>query len=377
MLYFLLNIVFFLFLIATLVQFGYWILVFSKLIFYKKNQKNIVPNETKSEIPVSVVICAHNEEKKLQLNLYRILTQCYHSFEVIVVDDHSVDNSLSILYELQKKFSYLRIIKNTYIKNNVGKKEALALGISAAKHDILLLTDADCIPDSEFWIRDMMAALDTEKKMVLGFSPYQKIDGQSVNIWIRFEAIYTALQYMSFAICKIPYMGVGRNLLYNKDLYIKNNGFEAHRNIVSGDDDLFVNAAANAQNVAISLAPNTFVTSAPKETWGAYIRQKRRHFTTGKHYKLSHQLLLAALAASHCGHYGGAFILLLSGSHIELIVLIYLARLMLVTIGYNFVFQRFQDPSLRFWTPILDLGVALYYAILSPAIWIGNNRTWN
>lgn len=362
-----------LYILATVCQLFFFFIMFSKLIFYKKKEQKVTSNH---EPNVSVIVCAHNEEKNLATKLHRILDQSYRYFEVIVVDDHSTDNSMAVLLEYQKKYTYLRIVNNSYIKNTLGKKQALTLGIESAAHEILLLTDADCMPKSKFWIRDMVAELDHEKSMVLGFSPYTDAEQTLLNRWTRFEAVYTALQYFSFALWRFPYMGVGRNLLYHKDLYKQSNGFTSHLHLASGDDDLFVNAIANGRNVAIAVQATTFVETDAKTTWSAYFRQKRRHFTTGKHYKLGHQLLLGALATSHCGHYGGAFFLLLSGTHIETVILIYLVRMAIVFGIYASLLTRFEDRKLLPWIPVLDAGVAIYYSIFSPAIWIGNNRTW-
>ena len=358
---------YYIYVLATFFQLCFFVLVFPKLIFYTQKQDDVA---TKDQPAVSIIICAHNEEKNLVANLRRILAQTYHSFEVVVVNDHSTDNSVAVLLEYQKEYDYLRIINNSYIKNTQGKKEALALGISAATHDVVLLTDADCAPRTRFWVRDMMATLDHNKGIVLGYSPYMEAEKTWLNRWTRFEAVYTAMQYMSFALWRFPYMGVGRNLLYRKHLYIQNEGFSAHAHIASGDDDLFVNAIANGENVAIAISPSTFVDTDAKTDWRAYFRQKRRHFTTGKHYKLGHQLLLGALAASHCGHYGALFFLLLSGTCTGNVILIYLARMSVVVGVYAFVLRRLDDRKLLPWIPVLDIGVVIYYSIFAPAIWI-------
>jgi hypothetical protein len=66
-----------------------------------------------------------------------------------------------------------------------------------------------------------------------------------LNRFIRFETVYSAVQYLSFALNGSPYMGVGRNLIYHKSLFAEANGFKSHEKIASGDDDLFINQVAN------------------------------------------------------------------------------------------------------------------------------------
>jgi hypothetical protein len=87
-------------------------------------------------------------------------------------------------------------------------------------------------------------------------------------------------------------MGVGRNLAYHKDLFFKIGGFKSHYSLASGDDDLFVNQVANARNTIAIATPESQTISLPKETWGAWFTQKRRHFSTSGMYKASHKLML-------------------------------------------------------------------------------------
>src|SRR5699024_7249847 len=96
----------------------------------------------------------------------------------------------------------------------------------------------------------------------------------------------------------IPYMGVGRNLAYKKELFFRHKGFLTHINIPSGDDDLFINAAANRKNTRVVVDKEAITYSKPKQSWGAWYRQKTRHVSTGRHYKFKHRLLLGAFSLS-------------------------------------------------------------------------------
>src|SRR5665213_136217 len=97
-----------------------------------------------------------------------------------------------------------------------------------------------------------------------------------------------------YTICKtgLPYMGVGRNLAYRKDLFFKNKGFATHIHILSGDDDLFINEVANNKNTTIEIKPIAFTVSEPKTTFKTWFRQKKRHLTTGKFYKFKNKFML-------------------------------------------------------------------------------------
>ena len=153
----------------------------------------------------------------------------------------------------------------------IGKKNALSRGIYHAKNDILLLTDADCYAKSNQWAKAMVSTLDENISVGLGYGPYETQQGL-LNAFIRYETVYTAIQYFSFALWGIPYMGVGRNMIYKKELFFQAGGFDKHSHIASGDDDLFVNAIANKKNTSIVIHKNSQMNSAPKKTWKAYFK---------------------------------------------------------------------------------------------------------
>lgn len=365
------QIILYLTILATLIQIFYWLYFFARLAFFKNTAK-----ENLNEPPVSVIICAKNEAENLKHFLPRILNQNYRSFEVIVVNDNSTDDSVKILTYLQKTFSHLRIID--FINNKktqVGKKFALAEGIKNAKFETLLLTDADCYPASEDWLRIMQNAINEKVEIGLGYGPYEERKGL-LNKFIRFETIYTATQYFSFALAGMPYMGVGRNLIYKKKLFKQANGFKNHEDVASGDDDLFINAVAKHNNVGILIQPSTFVYSSPKTTLKAFFRQKSRHLSTGRRYQKKHQLLLGLLSLSHFMHYLGIIAVAIKIS-IIFAILLYLVRIFIICSLYNRILKKLQDTPLLFWVPFLDAMYILYYVIFAPILFFGKTKRWN
>jgi hypothetical protein len=172
-------------------------------------------------------------------------------------------------------------------------------------------------------------------------------------------------------------MGVGRNLIYKKSLYEKAGGFEKHKTLLSGDDDLFVNAAATPENVAIVIEPESFVYSEPKKSWKAFYRQKARHLTTGKHYKNKNIFLLGLYSLSHFLHYTGGFVLLICDfSTIFAVGLFYLMRISVLLLLSRAVLFKLQDTSLLKWIPALDAFLVLYYVVFSPTLLKGNTNRW-
>ncbi len=146
------DLLFYAFSAAALIQLFYYTWFFSRLAFFKKKER-----PTQRQQPVSVIICARDEDENLARNLPGVLVQQYPSSkEVVVINDNSVDDSKFILQELKRTFKNLQIVELTQeAKLIAGKKYPLSIGIREANHEILLLTDADCVPSSEHWIQKM------------------------------------------------------------------------------------------------------------------------------------------------------------------------------------------------------------------------------
>lgn len=272
--------------ISLLVLFFYYFNFFSRLSFY--NKESIPFN-----CPVSIVICAKNELENLQNNLPLFLQQNYFNFEVIVVNDQSTDHSIFFLEELAAKNKNLVVVNiDDFVTHGPGKKFALTLGIKTAKYEHLLLTDADCSPDSENWVKAMTSGFNNGADIILGYGAYKRQKGL-LNKMIRFDSFNVAQHYLSFALAGHTYMGVGRNLAYKKSLFFENKGFASHMHIPSGDDDLFIQEISKKCNVLIDITQDAHTTSVSMESWRDWVYQKRRHLSTSPFYSMKFKFLLA------------------------------------------------------------------------------------
>jgi glycosyltransferase involved in cell wall biosynthesis len=265
---------------------------------------------TGPSLPVSVVVAARNELANLQRLLPILLAQDYPEFEVVVVNDRSWDETWPYLYQLAQAQPRVRAVHVSEAPDDFsGKKYALTLGIKAARHPVVLLTDADCTPQSPRWIAQMAAQVVPGRDIVLGFSPYEKHRGL-LNLFIRFETLLTATQCFGLAVWGRPYMGLGRNLAYRRELFFRHKGFHRHMKVLGGDDDLFVNQTAHKSNVAICTGAESVVTSLPKTRLRDWFRQKKRHLSVGKFYKTSDKVVLGLFGATHFLTWGGSAALL-------------------------------------------------------------------
>lgn len=353
------------------VQLFYFLYFFARLAFYRT-----APKKTSQTHPVSVVICARDEAENLAHFLPGILLQEYKTtHEVIVVNDNSYDDSKYLLEEFQKTYKQLKAVELTQEAKMIpGKRYPLSIGIKTAKHEVLLLTDADCVPATEHWIDSMQNTYDEDTEIVLGYGAYHK-KKTLLNKVIRWETFHTALQYLSYALAGIPYMGVGRNLSYKKTVFLRHKGFSAHNNIPGGDDDLFVNMAATKANTKINIDPNSFTLSIPASNWTQWFRQKKRHYTTSKYYKTSHKILLGAYALTQF-----LFFPLLVGSALlfnwQWALCVFGLRFSTQAIIYWKTLRKLNEKDLMAYFLLLDLWMFFYYLIFALSLIKKPKPTW-
>ncbi|HZE82857.1 MAG TPA: glycosyltransferase [Puia sp.] len=360
------------FCLITLIQLSYYGWFFRRLAFFTPHSR-----DSSQQHPVSVIICARDEAAKLVTHLPGSLVQTYPStHEVIVVNHNSQDDTRFLLDEFKKTFKGLHIVNLEQEAIGIpGKKYPLSMGIKEAIYEIVLLTDADCMPASEFWMQKMQDGYSNGIEVVLGYSPYTKKPG-FLNKIIRFDTFHTAIQYLSYALAGLPYMGVGRNLSYKKELFFRNKGFSGINHLPGGDDDLFINKVANKGNTNIVIDPDTFTMSEPKKTFGEWFRQKARHYSTAKYYKPMHKLLLGMYSSSHILFYP-LFIASLIAFDWRFVLPVFGLRLLVQGFIYYKAMDKLQEQDLFAWWWLLDIWMFVYYLIFVPAIWKKPRPTWN
>jgi cellulose synthase/poly-beta-1,6-N-acetylglucosamine synthase-like glycosyltransferase len=349
--------------LATLVQLVYYWIIYGKVAFFKQKNEFV-----RSDQPVSVIVCARDEYYNLQENLPLLLSQDYSTFEVVVVNHGSEDETNYLLRDLSDIYKNLKIVNVSQDLNFfTGKKFPLSIGIKSASYEVLLFTDADCKPSSNQWIRRIAANFTEETEIVLGYGAYDK-SGSLLNLLIRFDTTRIAMNYLGFARAGMPYMGVGRNMAYRKSLFFKQNGFISHYRIQSGDDDLFINKAASAKNTRIEIQSDAHTISAPKSSLAEWLRQKRRHFMTGGYYKPAHKFALGLFAVSQVIFWASAIALLVLWYQPYIVLLLVALRLFSQLLITGKVMKKLSEKGFLFLVPLFEL----FLMIISPFLAFAN-----
>lgn len=351
------EILLFILLLCLVIIITYWLwfyISFQKLSYHHK--------KTNAGPTVSVIVCYQNEGDHILKTINAILQQNYENFEILAMDDFSTDDGPKKLSEIDDP----RLKLMSAEKNLQGKKAALTQAITAASNEFLLFTDADCLPASSHWISAMVYKMTANKhtEIVLGYGPVIKKTGW-VNTFARFETVLTAIQYISYASSGIPYMGVGRNLMYRKSLFEKTGGFESHSNIASGDDDLMISAAGSKNNTAVCVDPDTFMFSDAKNTILKFLNQKSRHVSTSLYYSFLHKFLLSVFALTHMLFYSClVFSFIYGWLNFSAILTILFLKWAIQILFQKQAFKILNGKDLMYRFPLLDILLVLYYYIL-------------
>lgn len=351
------------------IQVIYWILLLAGL------TKRVKPLEITKLPPISIIVCAHDEERNLRELIPLLLEQDHPDFEVIIVNDRSNDGTLDLMLEQTSLHPKLKMVKVTFKPGHIpGKKFALTLGIKAASHDIVLLTDADCRPESKSWASAMSGAFGENTDIVVGISPYHKQPG-FLNLLVRFEALLTGVTYSALTLLGSPYMGVGRNLAYRKKIFFESKGFNTHLSTVGGDDDLFVNHHANKINTNLLLDKKALMYSIPVHSIKSFFNQKIRHLAAGRKYRMNTQLMLAPMLISQYLIIPGAVLLFIWNGLLPLLILIS-SRWLIITLVLHLFNKRAGTSFPLLLVPIADILYCFYYLAAAPVALVSRKIVW-
>lgn len=271
--------------------------------------------ETATEEPISVILTAHNQAEALRRNLPAILEQEYDEFEVVVVNDASTDDTEDVLTQLELAYPHLRHTFTPADARYVSHKRlSLTLGIKSARHEWLLLTEADCRPLTPYWLRSMSRHFGPDIQMVLGYANYER-DKRGLSHKAVFFNLFHQMQYLPWAMRHKAYRCSPDNLAYRKSLFMSHQGFASDVSLLEGATELLANRHSTNTNTAVALSPEAKIECAlpvSAKQWRlkrTYYMETRRHFKGTFRYRLCFNLkqcvvplfYLAAAAAAGWG----------------------------------------------------------------------------
>ncbi|MBK5195633.1 MAG: glycosyltransferase [Proteiniphilum sp.] len=272
-------------LLSFLIQLFFYLSVYKKPQSYERKRK--VTAIADEDLPgISVILSSKNNSEELEKNLPFILNQDYPNFEVIVVNSGSTDETDMVLKAAEQKYPRLY---HTYVPADAAslneKKLALTLGIKAAKNEILLFTEAYCRPCTTEWIKEYGKEFLQGRDIVLGYC--RVIIGKRVHLssFILFDNLIHHLKFLSMAIARKPFMGIGRNMAYKKELFFQNRGFSSVLNIEGGEDDLFINRIAPGRKTGVVVSTDSMTETYSIDNFSTWKSLKSKYLYTKQFYK--------------------------------------------------------------------------------------------
>ncbi|MBU2507353.1 MAG: glycosyltransferase, partial [Bacteroidetes bacterium] len=244
------------------------------------------------ELNFSIVVAARNEENNLSFLVDALLKLNYpsHKYEIILINDHSADNTLKLMNELALQSINVKTL-NLDEHDDKGKKAALTKAIANAKHEYIMITDADCLPNDN-WLCAFAKVFAEGNDFAFGISPYIKTIG-FINSLTRFENLKSHLLTFGAANLGLPYSASARNFGFKKSSFEKIFGYTNTKETIGGDDDLLIREAVkNKMKIGLVTSEDAFVYTHSKENFRDYLAQKARHTSTSLHYHLKHKILL-------------------------------------------------------------------------------------
>jgi len=258
---------------------------------HRKEKTNV--SNIEEVLPVSVIIAARNESKTILSCVNSILESNYpkDKLQIIVVDDHSTDDTSEKLekYAFEKLIQYFKLPENLS-----GKKQAITYGVQNAIHEIIMLTDADCLVP-KFWIQNTVNKYIENKNLVAttGFV----VTGNAESLLARFQSLdfisTMAITYYGFQ-KNLFYLANGANLSFRKDVFLAINGYAKNQKFASGDDVFLINELANKYPHGMLMNDDlqSTVWTKHEDTWANLFTQRKRWATKSKYYANVHLLKL-------------------------------------------------------------------------------------
>ena len=345
---------------------------FSRLAFYKRSPR---PKPDEALEPVSVVVCARDAYEDLTELIPALLNQDYPQFEVVVVNDCSDDETEEFLKDLERREPRVKPVQlRQHLNFFNGKKFPLSMGIKSASNDLLVLTDANCRPTSNQWLRSVVNHYDHGTEVVIGYSRYSRTGG-ILNLLMRFDALQNGMMYLSAALAGKPYMGVGQNLSYRQRLFFRNKGFISHYNMPAGDDDVFISQVATKKNTRVQIDTDNTIECRPTSSSSTWIRERCQKYSTIPMYRRNARSLMVLHFWSQFLFYGCLIALAFlppafsldvdvhyTAYYFPTLAMLFLMRYVSQMIIYNGASKRLGERGLLLPLIVLDF----LFAILTP-----------
>ena len=334
-----------------------------------------MPVSYQSKTKFSIIVPARNEENNITACLLSILNQEYNRllFEIIVVDDHSIDGTSAEVEKLQQQYANLRLIRladelDGEILNSY-KKKAIEIAIEKATGDWIITTDADCTV-TKHWLA-LYDAYIQQNNLVFVAAPV---------VFIKQKTILSLFQFIDFATLQgitaasvsagFHSMCNGANIAYKKSVFYEVNGFKFIDNIASGDDMLLMNKIKQKypSKIGYLFSNQAVVATLPMPDWRSFYNQRIRWASKADKYK--DKTIFSVLLLVYCLNVCLFIIpvVALFNWQLWLYWFFFIALKTIVELSFAKPVGKFFGQSFMWWFPLLQ-PLHICYTVI--AGWLG------
>jgi len=322
--------------LTVIISIGYLFLIANIYSNWVKTKEWKTLSSYKPSTEISVIVAARNESAHIKRCIESILDNTYDTslFEIIVIDDHSTDNTSNILKNITS--DNLTILQ----ANGKGKKEAISQGIKASSGQLILCTDADCTVGKK-WLQTYSSYYEHHKARLITGPIRYNCRNSSIHFFQYLDGINNMAVTASGIYSEKYQMANGANMAFEKSLFEEINGFENNAHLASGDDMFLAQEAAkrDISNIGFLKSKDAIVNTEPENNWSDLLKQRKRWATKTTEYSSKRialiqgyvfaftLLILLNLTLLLCGKHTFAYSLITALSIKWIVDFIYLYRL--------------------------------------------------
>jgi cellulose synthase/poly-beta-1,6-N-acetylglucosamine synthase-like glycosyltransferase len=357
------------------------------LLLYRKWFLQLVPfakpNGIVPKTTFSIIIPARNEALHIGNCLQSIVAQNYPAefVEIIVIDDHSSDNTSTIVEQLRIRHTNIKLIKladelNGEILNSY-KKKAIENAIGYATGNWIITTDADCIAKPN-WLSTYDAWIQTNNTVFVAAPVIFTNDGSVLQTFQFID--FMGLQGVTAASVNAGFHNMcnGANLAYKKEVFFEVNGFSGIDTIASGDDMLLMNKikAKYPKQVSYLFAQDAIIATHPMPSWKTFFNQRIRWASKAEQFKTKDSNVFFVLVLIYV--FNAALFVMPLGVFINVhfisFWLLFVALKTLVELAFSLPVAKFFNQPFVWWFPFLE---PLHIAYIVISGWLGKFGTYH
>jgi len=277
--------------LTVIVLLGYSLLIWQYRVWFLRLPE-FTPVSAEHNTRFSIIIPARNEENNIAGCLQSVLQQQYpaHLFEVIVINDHSTDNTEVIVRSLQQQYNNLQLLNLIDVLKdkpvNAYKKKAIELAIAQSSGNWIVTTDADCMVQPE-WLSLLDQYIQNQQPVFIAAPVMFTHTGSFLSAFQLLDFI--SLQGITAAAVSAGYhtMCNGANIAYRKDVFYEVGQFSGIDQIASGDDMLLMYKIKQQypNRLGYLFHRGAIVTTAPMPDWSSFLNQRIRWASKADKYQ--------------------------------------------------------------------------------------------